>query len=73
MAKKAAIVGISSGRSGGLRGMEYMTGFLHYLSIQVLPNKLPLSAIESLLEAQQLTDESTLKALESQVLEFINF
>jgi hypothetical protein len=53
--------------------MEYMTGFLHYLSIQVLPNKLPLSAIESLLEAQQLTDESTLKALESQVLEFINF
>ncbi len=71
--KKAAIVGISSGRSGGLRGMDYMTGFLHYLGIQVLPNKLPISAIASLLKEQELTDKDTLKALESQVLEFINF
>lgn len=71
--KKAALVGIAAGRSGGLRGLEYMTGFLHYLKINILPNKLPISTIEKLLTENQLTDEGTLKALEQQVQEFVAF
>ncbi len=71
--KKAALVGIAAGRSGGLRGLESMTGFLNYLTINVLPNKLPVSTIEQLLTNNQLTDEGTLKALEQQVQEFIAF
>lgn len=71
--KKAALVGISSGRSGCLRGMEYMTGFLNYLSIQVLPNKLPISSVESLLDTHHITDENTRNVLESQVMDFLKF
>lgn len=71
--KKAALVGVAAGRSGGLRGLEYMTGFLNYLKINVLPNKLPVSTIEHLLTDDQLTDEGTLKALEAQVKEFLDF
>lgn len=71
--KKAALVGVAAGRSGGLRGLEYMTGFLNYLKINVLPNKLPVSTIERLLTEDKLTDAGTLQALEAQVKEFLAF
>lgn len=71
--KKAALVGVSSGRSGCLRGMEYMTGFLNYLKIAVLPNKLPISGIDKLITDNQLSDANTLKVLEAQVDEFLGF
>ncbi|WMX13555.1 NAD(P)H-dependent oxidoreductase [Aureispira sp. CCB-E] len=71
--KKAALVGVSAGRSGGLRGLEYMTGFLNYLKITVLPNRLPISLIEMLLTDDALTDEGTQKALQQQITEFLEF
>ena len=71
--KKAALVGISAGRSGGLRGLEYMTGFLNYLKINVLPNRLPVSLIETLLTDDVLTDEVNKKALQEQITEFLAF
>lgn len=71
--KKAALVGISAGRSGGLRGLEYMTGFLNYLTINVLPNRLPVSLIETLLTDDVLTDEGTQKALQQQISDFLAF
>ncbi|MFK7796216.1 MAG: NADPH-dependent FMN reductase [Aureispira sp.] len=71
--KKAALVGVAAGRAGGLRGLESMTGFLNYLKINVLPNKLPISSIETLITEDQLTDKDTLKALEQQVQEFVAF
>lgn len=71
--KKAALIGISAGRSGGLRGLEYMTGFLNYLKINVLPNRLPVSLIEMLLTEDVLTDEGTQKALQQQITEFLDF
>lgn len=71
--KKAALVGLSAGRSGGLRGLEYMTGFLNYLKINVLPNRLPVSLIETLLTDDLLTDEEAQKALQQQITEFLAF
>jgi len=71
--KKAALLGISAGRSGNLRGMEYMTGFLNYLKIQVMPNKLPVSVIETLITDDQLTDEGTQTVIQQQVAEFLAF
>src|SRR4051812_41031275 len=40
--KKALLVGISTGRAGNLRGMEHLTGILHYVKVIVHPNKLPI-------------------------------
>lgn len=71
--KKAALVGVSAGRSGSLRGLEYMTGFLNYLKIHTLPNKLPISLIETLLKEEQLVDETTKKVLQEQIQEFLSF
>lgn len=71
--KKAALVGVAAGRAGGLRGLESMTGFLNYLKINVLPNKLPISSIETLITDNQLTDQDTLQALEQQVQELVAF
>lgn len=71
--KKAALVGLSAGRSGGLRGLEYMTGFLNYLQINILPNRLPISLIETLLTDDVLTDEEAQKALQQQITDFLAF
>lgn len=71
--KKAALVGVASGRSGGLRGLEYMTGFLNYLKINVYPNKLPISSVENLITNEQLTDPDTQNVLQEHVKEFIAF
>ena len=71
--KKAGLIGLSAGRSGNIRGMEYMTGFLNYLQIQVMPNKLPISSVESLLTDNVLTDEGTKYAIDTFVGQFIKF
>jgi chromate reductase len=47
--KKASLIGVASGRAGNLRGMDHLTGVLHYLGMLVMPEKLPISKIEDLI------------------------
>lgn len=62
--KKASIIGIAAGRAGNLRGMEHLTGVLNYLGTTVMPNRLPISSIGSLLdENKKVKDEATEKSL----------
>lgn len=62
--KKAAIVGVSSGRAGNLRGQEHLTGILHYLKLHVHYNKPKISGVDHLMDgSKKLTDESTLMLL----------
>ena len=72
--KKTALVGVSSGRAGNLRGMDHLTGILNYLGSYVHPNKLPISSVLSLLDnAGNLADENTAKALEKQASDFVKW
>ncbi|RMF24050.1 MAG: NAD(P)H-dependent oxidoreductase [Bacteroidetes bacterium] len=72
--KKAALVGIATGRAGNLRGMDHLTGILNHLGVHILPNKLPLSSIERLIDDEgQISDPPTLQALEQQVRQFLEF
>jgi NAD(P)H-dependent FMN reductase len=72
--KKALLTGVSTGRAGNLRGMEHLTGILHYLRVIVHPNKLPISVVDKLFNDQQLiTDKATLAAIDQQLEEFIQF
>jgi chromate reductase, NAD(P)H dehydrogenase (quinone) len=72
--KKVALVGISSGRAGNLRGLDHLTGVLHYLGMHILPNKQPLSSILTLLDADgNIKDENTIKVLEKQIADFISW
>lgn len=62
--KKAAIVGVSSGRAGNLRGQEHLTGIMHYLKMHVHYNKPKLSGIEGLMDDKRhLVNESTRRLL----------
>jgi NAD(P)H-dependent FMN reductase len=72
--KKAMLIGVSTGRAGNLRGMEHLTGTLNYLKVTVMPNRLPISVVDKLMDAQgRITDAPTLTALGAQIDEFIAF
>lgn len=72
--KKAALIGVSSGRAGNLRGMEHFTGVLNYLQITVMPPSLPISTIEKLLNSDgNIHDADTLRAMENHVIKFVQF
>ncbi|MEP7277814.1 MAG: NADPH-dependent FMN reductase [Bacteroidota bacterium] len=70
--KKALLTGVSTGRAGNLRGMEHLTGILHYVKMHVHPNKLPISLVDKLLNGNNLiTDPGTLQAIDEQLNEFL--
>jgi chromate reductase, NAD(P)H dehydrogenase (quinone) len=72
--KKALLTGVSTGRAGNLRGMEHLTGILHYVKVHVHPNKLPISVVDKLLNgANVITDTGTLQAIDEQLDEFLAY
>jgi len=72
--KKALLTGVATGRGGNLRGLEHLTSILHYLKVNVHPNKLPISLVHNLMdEAGDIHDAWTVRAIDSQVEEFIQF
>jgi chromate reductase, NAD(P)H dehydrogenase (quinone) len=72
--KKAALMGVSSGRAGNLRGLEHFTGVLNYLHITVMPPHQPISNIEKIVNSEGFVqDADNLKAMENHVKKFIQF
>ena len=72
--KKVLLVGVSTGRAGNLRGMEHLTGSLLHMKMLVHPNRLPISIVDKLMDTQdRFSDENTLKAIQTQLAEFIKF
>ncbi|CAN5158579.1 hypothetical protein BH09BAC5_BH09BAC5_14480 [soil metagenome] len=72
--KKIAMVGVSSGRAGNLRGMDHLTSSFHYLKMHVFNNTLPISRIRELLSPDfKLTDVGTISALRKQAEGFLNY
>ncbi len=72
--KKAALVGVSDGRAGNLRGIEHMTSILHYMKVHVLYNKVLLSRINEEIDSDGnfiKTDTKAMIAL--QIEEFLKF
>ena len=71
--KKALLTGISSGRAGNLRGMDHLSASLHYMKMNVHHNKLPISIIDKVMDKNGRLNEETLKVIDEQINEFINF
>ncbi len=72
--KKVLLTGVSTGRAGNLRGMEHLTGSLLHMKMIVHFNRLPISLINKLMNSHnQFTDEATLKAINTQLDEFLSF
>jgi len=71
--KKALLTGVSTGRAGNLRGMDHLTGILHYVGTVVHPNKLPISIVDTLFNEYEFAHTDTLRAISQQLDEFIGF
>lgn len=72
--KKSMLIGIASGRSGNIRGMDHLTGILLHLKSVIYPRLLPISKVSKLLdEGGRINHEPTLKTLEDHLKGFISF
>lgn len=71
--KKALLTGVATGRAGNLRGMDHLADTLHYMKMNVFYNKLPISVINKVLDNEGNVNEETLKAINTQLDEFIAF
>jgi chromate reductase len=72
--KKAALVGISSGKYGNIRGVDHFTGVCHYVHLNVLPLRLHIPDIKTELDVNgNLVKEDTLKFVNEQIDKFIHF
>ena len=72
--KKIALIGISSGRAGNIRGLDHVMTVFNYLQSEVYSNKLPISQIYNLMDADKnLADENTIQALKNHITGFGDF
>ena len=72
--KKAALVGLSSGKYGNIRGVDHFTGICNYLHLHVLPLKIHIPSIHKELDAHgNLFKEDTLRFTNEQIDKFIRF
>lgn len=62
--KQAALVGVSDGHAGNLRGLDHFQAILNYLRVDVLWLKPKLSGVDRLLDANgAITDERAIRQL----------
>lgn len=71
--KKVMLVGVANGRAGNLWGLDNMTNMCHYMKMNVLPNKLPISSVSNELKDERFYQEATLNAVRNQIRQFIEF
>jgi NAD(P)H-dependent FMN reductase len=72
--KKAALVGVSSGRYGNIRGVDHFTGICNYIHLHVMPLKIHIPSVHKELDAQgRFFKEDTIKFTSEQIDKFIKF
>jgi len=72
--KKAALVGLSAGKYGNIRGVDHFTGVCHYINLHVMALKLHIANVKQELDANgDLFKEDTIKFVDEQIDKFISF
>lgn len=72
--KRFALVGVSSGRAGNLRGMDHLAEILNYLKAEVYSQKLPISSIRNLTNPEgKLIDAATVATIENHISGYLNY
>ena len=61
--KKAALIGVASGRAGNLRGCDQLAAILNHVGTVVLPNKLPISQIGAVSDENGINNEGTMAVI----------
>ncbi len=72
--KKAALIGLSDGRNGNLRGLDHLTSVLNYLKINVLHYKVTIPTISKTMnENLEIIDAQIINTIHKQIEEFEKF
>lgn len=72
--KKAALVGLSSGKYGNVRGIEHFNGVCGYVHLHVMPLRIHISSIRQEMDAEgNLFLPDTVKFTDEQMDKFIKF
>lgn len=71
--KKAALVGIATGRAGNLRGMDHLSSVLQHMGVTVMPYMLPVSRVQDEFTDLHTLKEPTLKVVNRHIDEFLAF
>lgn len=72
--KKSMLIGIATGRSGNIRGMDHLSSILMHMKSVVYPRMLPVSRVSELMDDQgTLNHQPTLQVLEDHLQGFIDF
>ena len=72
--KKTALVGLSSGKYGNIRGVEHFTGICNYMHLNVMPLKIHITEIKKEFDENgDLFNADTVKFTNEQMDKFINF
>jgi chromate reductase len=72
--KKAALVGLSSGKYGNIRGIDHFTGVCHYLHLHIMALKIHIPGIKNEFNADgDLFNADTLRFTNEQMDKFIVF
>jgi chromate reductase len=69
--KKAAMVGIASGREGNVRGLVHLRDILTFLDAEVLPEEVTISRVHRKLADGRLNDPEAEAALAQQAAAFL--
>lgn len=71
--KKIALTGVATGRGGNLRGLDHLTGIFHYLNAHVMPFKLPISSLATMISDGKVQNENLLNDIQKQIRNFVNY
>ena len=71
--KKACLIGIASGRGGGIRPQSHFTDVLHHLEVEVFSRQPKFSGIHNLVDDQFMVDQTSLALLEDLFAKFLKF
>ena len=72
--KRVALTGLATGRSGNVRGLDHLTGILHYLGSEVYSKKVCISRVnQSMTKEGELTNEQVVTEIEAQLNGFVTF
>ena len=72
--KKSMLIGVATGRSGNIRGMDHLSGILMHMKSVIYPRLLPVSRISELMDDQgRIHHAPTLKSLEDHLGGFVAF
>src|ERR1700712_5033149 len=72
--KKAALIGVSSGKYGNIRGVDHFTGICNYMHLHVLPLKIHIPSVHKELDADcKFFKEVTIKFIDEQIDKVIKF